>query len=91
KDKTNKGKVLTLFLDSLTWTPELIVLIDAGQKHLVSVQETLDQRGIPFLGFHYCPKEYDSIDEKIAELQYKTVIEEKRWLSDEEAKTSANG
>lgn len=87
KDKTNKGKILALYLDSIDWTPECIVLVDAGKKHLISVEEELSRRGIPFLGFYYLPKEYDLLDEKIAEMQYKMMIEQKKWLSDQEAKT----
>ncbi len=86
KDKDNKGKILSLYLDWLGWTPEQVVLIDDGKKHLESVQEELARRAIPFLGFLYVTKELDPIDEKVAELQYKTIIDQKQWLSDEEAK-----
>lgn len=37
KDKNNKGKILSLFLDWLDWTPEQIVLVEDVKKHLVSV------------------------------------------------------
>lgn len=86
KDKDNKGKILSLYLDWLDWAPEQVVLIDDGQKNLDSVQKELNKRGIPFLGFLYVPKELDSIDEKVAELQYKTIIDQKQWLSDQDAK-----
>lgn len=86
KDKDNKGKILCLFLDWLDWTPEQVVLIDDGKKHLESVKEEIDRRGITFFGFHYIPKDFDPVDEKVAELQYKTIINQKRWLSDREVK-----
>jgi hypothetical protein len=86
KDKNNKGKILSLFLDWLDWTPERVVFVDDGLKHLESVREELDRRGIPFLGFHYIPKNLDLIDEKVAELQYQTIIDHKQWISDQEAK-----
>jgi Protein of unknown function (DUF2608) len=86
KDKDNKGKILSLYLDWLDWTPEKIVLIDYGKHHLESVKKELGRRGIPFIGFLYIPKAFDPIDEKVAELQYKTIIDQKLWLSDEEAK-----
>jgi len=86
KDKDNKGKILSFYLDWLDWTPEQVVLVDDGKKHLESIQQELDRRGIPFLGFHYIPKDLDPIDVEVAELQYKTVIDQKLWLSDEEAK-----
>ncbi len=86
KNKDNKGKILSLYLDRLDWIPEQIVLIDDGKNHIENVQKTLEMRGIPFLGFLYIPKNLDPIDEKVAELQYETIINEKLWLSDQEAK-----
>jgi hypothetical protein len=86
KDKDNKGKIVSIYLDWLDWTPEQIVLVDDGKKHLESVEKELDKRGIPFLGFLYIPKELDPIDEKVAELQYNTLIQQKQWLSDHEAR-----
>lgn len=85
KDQDNKGKILSLFLDWLSWTPAQVVLVDDGIKHLESVERELDKRGILFLGFHYIPKDVDPLDEKVAELQYKAIIEQKQWISDEEA------
>lgn len=88
KDKDNKGRTLSIFLDWLDWTPELIVLIDDGEKHIDSVQKELDRRKIPFIGYLYIPKDLDPIDEEVAELQYKTIIDHKIWLSDQEVKKS---
>ena len=86
KDKDNKGKILSLYLDWLDWTPEQVVLVDDDKKHLESVQRELARRTIPFLGFLYIPKDLDPIDEKVGELQYKTIINQKLWLSDWQAK-----
>ena len=86
KDKNHKARILSLFLDWLDWTPEQAVLVDDDKRHLESVQAELTRRGIPFLGFLYIPKDLDPIDEKVAELQYKTIIDQKQWLSDQEAK-----
>jgi hypothetical protein len=86
KDRNNKGIILSLFLDWLDWTPEQVVLVDDGMKHLEGVKEELDRRGIPFLGFHYIPKDLEPIDDQVAELQYKTIINQKQWISDQEAK-----
>jgi hypothetical protein len=86
KDKDNKGKILSLYLDWLNWTPEQIVLVDDGKNHLESVEKELERRGIPFLGFYYTPKDVDPIDVKVAELQYKTIIDQRQWISDQEAK-----
>lgn len=86
KDKDNKGIIFSVYLDWLDWTPDLVVFVDDGQRHIESVGKELERRGIPYLGFVYIPKELDPIDEKVAELQYKTIIEKKQWLSDEEAR-----
>ncbi|MBS0620851.1 MAG: DUF2608 domain-containing protein [Verrucomicrobia bacterium] len=85
KDKDNKGKVLSLYLDWIDWTPDLVVLIDDGASNIESVQKELSKRDIPFLGFLYLPKALDPIDEKIAEIQHITLIEQNVWLSDDEA------
>lgn len=86
KDKDNKGKILSLFLDWLDWSPRQVVFVDDGSYHIDSVKRELERRGIPFLGFLYVPKDLDPIDEKVAEIQYETIINQKEWLSDEEAK-----
>ena len=86
RDKDNKGKILSLYLDWLDWTPDQIVLVDDRKHHLESVEKELDRRGISFLGFHYIRKDPNPIDEQVAELQYKTIIEQKKWISDQEAK-----
>lgn len=84
--KKDKGKVLSLYLDWLDWNPELIVFVDDGKSNIDSVKQELERRSTPFLGFLYIPKDLDPIDEKVAELQYEMIINQKQWLSDEEAK-----
>lgn len=86
KDKDNKGKILSLYLDWLNWNPEQVVLIDDGKTNIESVKKELERRGISFIGFLYIPKDLDSIDEKVAGLQHEAIINQKQWLSDEEAK-----
>lgn len=66
--------------------PEQVILVDDGEKNLESVQAELTRRAISFLGFLYIPKDIDPIDEKVAELQYKTILDQKEWISDQEAK-----
>lgn len=90
KDKDNKGKILSLFLDWLDWTPEQVVFIDDGKHHIKSVKKELERRGISFLGVHYIPRDFDPINEKVAKLQYETIINQKHWLSDEEAQRIIN-
>lgn len=85
KDKDNQGKVLSIYLDWLDWTPKQVVFINDGRHNLEAVKNELEKRNIPFLGFLYIPKDFDPIDEKVAELQYETIIHKKLWLSDEDA------
>jgi hypothetical protein len=86
KDKDNKGKILTLYLDWLGWIPDKVIFVDDEKRHIESVQREVERRGILFFGFLYIPKDLDPIDERVAELQYKTIIQKKQWLSDKEAK-----
>ncbi len=86
KDKDNKGIILSLYLDWLGQNPDLAILIDDGKKNLDGVEKALEARGIPFIGYLYIPKELDPIDESIATLQYKTLIEQQIWLSDSQAR-----
>lgn len=86
KDKDNKAKILSLYLEWLDWTPEQVILVDDGKHNIESVKQELDRRGISFLGLLYIPRDLDPIDEKVAELQYETIINQKLWLSDVEAK-----
>lgn len=85
KDKDNQGKILSLYLDWLDWMPQQIVFVNDRRDHLEAVKKELEKRKIPYLGFLYQPKDFDPIDEKIAKLQYETIIYKKQWLSDEEA------
>lgn len=86
KDKGNKGIILSLYLDWIDWTPAQVIFIDDGKHNIESVKKELERRGINFLGFEYIPKELDPIHEKVAQLQYETIINQKHWLSDEEAR-----
>lgn len=88
--KEIKGKVLSLYLDWLDWTPEKVVLIDDGKNHIESVRKELEKRGISFLGFLYVPK-FDTIDEDVAKLQYEVMISEQHWISDQEAQALLTG
>lgn len=86
KNKESKGIVFSLFLDWLDWVPDLVVFVDDGERNLESVERELKKRDIPYHGFLYIPKALDPIDEKVAQLQYETIIDKKQWLSDEQAR-----
>jgi hypothetical protein len=84
----SKGEVLSAFLKQISWKPSLIIFIDDSLNYLKSVQTAMQRDEIPFLGLHYIGAETIpcEIDEEIAEMQFKILIETGIWMSDEEVK-----
>ena len=82
----SKGKVLMAFLDWLRWRPEQVVFFDDNLYNTQTIEEELRKNQIPVVCFHYerCRKSY--VDNKIAELQFRTLFQHKKWLSDQEAR-----
>jgi hypothetical protein len=83
-----KGKVLEAFLKRLKWKPSKIVFTDDKMKHLESVRDFCQRAHIPFQGFQYTAVEQMPkmpINKKRADLQFKTLAEQEKWLSDVEA------
>ncbi|AIK97072.1 DUF2608 domain-containing protein [Candidatus Odyssella acanthamoebae] len=83
-----KGEALGAFLDLISFKPDLIIFIDDKIEHLQSVHKATKVRHINYRGFHF-RKAYSvegSLDEKIVEMQYKHLLNNLRWLSDQEAK-----
>lgn len=85
----NKGDVLEAFLDIVDFLPDKVLFADDLQLNLVSVETSLNEMGIQdvrafqYLGADKIP---NTIDPKIADFQIKTLMHEKQWLSDEQAK-----
>ncbi len=48
----NKGLTLGLFIDALSYKPQLLVFVDDLMYNIKNVQTFAQQRGIPFLGIH---------------------------------------
>jgi len=84
----SKGDVLREFLRTIDWRPTKIILIDDRMKYLESVETTLNQMGIDFIGFHYTAAEKvpTKLDEALGEFQFQYLAENGEWLSDKEAK-----
>jgi hypothetical protein len=83
-----KGDALGAFLDTTNFKPDLIIFVDDKIEHLQSVNKTAKLRNINYRGFHF-RKAYSTeivIEEKIVEMQYKHLINNRRWLSDQEAR-----
>lgn len=83
-----KGKVLRQFLEIAKWRPAKVFFLDDSVDYLQSVEQAMQEIGIPFSGFHYTAA-YTlrcNLDPEIAALQYRHLAEHGEWLSDLEAK-----
>ncbi len=83
-----KGPVLIAFLKELGWSPKHIVFIDDQQKQCESIVAAAKELQIPAQCFHYTESVERSaiFDENIGEFQMHYLMENRRWMSDEEAK-----
>lgn len=81
-----KGDVLAAFLDANNVHPQLIVFFDDGLKNLESVGECCKKRGIAYRLFHYKGFERFSsaLDLPLIMKQVEMLINEHRWVSDQE-------
>lgn len=82
-----KGPVLIAFLKRIQWKPQVVYFLDNDLSYLQSVEESLKNTGIDFLGFHYTATENETIrlNEKVAELQFNYLVKEGEWLNDGKA------
>lgn len=48
----NKGRTLELFLDRLSYQPNLLIMVDDMLYNIQNVQKTAEMRKIPFIGIH---------------------------------------
>jgi hypothetical protein len=82
-----KGPRLAEFLRHIGFKPKKIVFIDDQLTHLASVEESLNEQQIPFIGFHYTrmhatEKNFDPL---IGNIQLKYLLTEDRILTEDEA------
>lgn len=89
-DSLPKGGVLTSFLQKIDWKPDQVLFIDDQPDFLASVEKAMEAMKIPFIGIHYraVEKLEPLNDEEMAHHQFRVLINEGIWLSDEEAKSS---
>ncbi len=82
-----KGPVLKEILSSLATRPEKIVFVDDRIKQIKSVDDTCRELKIPCTAFHYVPlTNAPQLNEKIADYQLSTLVQEHRWVPDSEAR-----
>lgn len=80
-----KGPVLKAFLQHIGWQPKAILFIDDRKDQCDSILMTTQEMRIPTLCIHYT-EAIDQplpLDVKVADIQLRTLVNEKRWISDE--------
>lgn len=82
-----KGPVLTAFLKLIACKPKAILFVDDRRDQCESIATAAQELGIPVLCVHYteATDRVLTLNPIIADLQLRTLINEKHWLSDEEA------
>ncbi len=82
-----KGDILLAFLDSLGWKPDKVIFIDDMAANLEGVKQALASRGIPFQGYHLqtAHTQFSESKKKAMEFQFRYLIEQNVWLSEEAA------
>lgn len=88
----NKGEALSRFLRLVQAKPKHIVFADDKEYHARSVEKVLQDANIDHFIFHYTATDARNAqyDPRIAEIQWKAFQEERRLLSDEEARALLN-
>lgn len=86
-NKEAKGPVLMAFLECIQWVPSKVVLVDNNTAYLKSVEKSLEEAGIHFIGFHYTAVENLPcvINEDLAKFQLTHLAKTGIWLTDDEA------
>jgi hypothetical protein len=83
-----KGAVLGAFFDRIGWHPKKVIFFDDTKRHLESVSEEMDRRGIVFQGYWYRAAEHYALptfDRAIAEVQLDYLIHHDMLLTAAEA------
>lgn len=83
-----KGKIITIFLKKMGWSPNKILFMDDSIEQLKSVESAANALDIEFIGFHYIASKTRpcKFDEKLGEFQFQYLVEKETWLSDNEAR-----
>jgi hypothetical protein len=83
---SHKGKTLFKLLDQLNTVPQKIVFVNDKKSHLRAIEETAEERGIPFIGLRYAYSDARkaAYQHEVADYQFRHSSFA-RLLSDEEA------
>jgi Protein of unknown function (DUF2608) len=88
-----KGEVLVAFLKRMNWFPHTVLFIDDCKSYIDTVERALTRFSTPcHLSFYYQAVDIlpDQFDPKIAQFQFKKLIQEEQWISDREVKAMKN-
>ena len=91
-NKKDKGKVLLDFLEKLNKNYKNIIFVDDRLKNLISVQNTLKDLKINYLGIHYTElkDKNEVLNQDIADKQFEVLARKHIWLSDKEVEAMLN-
>ena len=84
----SKGQALRAFLHYTGISPKKIIFVDDKRTHLESVEEIATSDNISCTGIEYTAASdipASPLNEKRADLQYKVLEKENKWISDSEA------
>lgn len=82
----SKGETLAAFLKKNQFTPSRVILIEDMLYHHHSVNSSLTELGIPFMGIHYTAghKNFGVCNEKLLTHQFNHLVSTSEWLKDQE-------
>lgn len=87
--RKSKGEILGKFLKLSKLKPRKIVFVDNNFKNLILVENKCKELGIDYIGIHFTKSYRQSLskqlDKKMAEKKFKILLEENRWINDNEA------
>ncbi len=86
QNRNCKGYLLQDFFRLVGWEPDHVVFIDDFYNHLLSVQDAIALKNITYQGYHFTGTYAPQFDPEVVELQVNTILNEKIWLTDEEAR-----
>jgi hypothetical protein len=82
----SKGPVIAEVMTKLNPRPKKVIFIDDNLEQIKSVEQALSAEKIPCLALHLIFNQAPPFDAPIAEAQLRTLVEEHRWVSEDEVK-----
>lgn len=80
-----KGAFLQDFFTKIEYRPKRVIFIDDKLDQVQSVERAMEEMGVPFVGFWYTRVNTENFDPRIADIQYRELVENDLILTDSEA------